>query len=170
MSVTQKISCVLWFLGAAGVVFALVSSGWMTGDIGRGGIISSHWDVGVGLRGIGQWSWSELEAQLGAAGTDHLETTALLGRIVFWGGFAVVVSMLPAGWYFRYGKNIGRLWVGIAGAALGLAGIGFCFSLSESKLHYPVAIFFVGIAVVVIGSLVGFAEPRVDPRSKPLEF
>ena len=156
MSTTQKISCVLWFLGAAGVVGALVSSDWMTGN--------------VGLRGISGYGWSEIEARLGAVESEQFETAALFGRIVFWGGFLVVASMLPAGWYFRYGKNVGRLWVGIVGAAIGLCGIGFSFSLSEAKLHYPVAIFFVGIVLVVAGSLAGFAEPKPDPRSKPLEF
>jgi hypothetical protein len=161
MSGTQKISCVLWFLGAAGLVFALVSSGWMTlgDDV-----------VSIGLRGLGHRSWSELEAELGAARSEAFETAAFLGPVVFWGGFAVVVAMLPAAWYFRYGKNVGRVWVGIVNTAIAIAGIGFCFSVSDSKLHYPVAVFFVGIAIVLVGCFIGFAEPKQDPRSKPLEF
>jgi hypothetical protein len=155
MSTTQKISCVLWVLGGLGVVLAAFSY-WMTGDIG--------------LRGASGHPWSEIEAHLGAARSADLETAAFLGPVTFWGSLLVVVSMLPAAWYFRYGKNIGRLWVGLVGAVILATGIGFCFSIHEAKLQYPAPVFFVGISLVLIGSLLGFAEPKQDARSKPLEF
>jgi hypothetical protein len=156
MSVTQKISCVLWVLGGLGVVLAAFSSNWMTGDIG--------------LRGLSGHPWSEIEAHLGATQSADLETAAFLGPVTFWGSLVLVVSALPAAWYFRYGKNIGRLWVALVAAVMLATGIGFSFSISEAKLHYPVPVFFIGIALLLIGSLVGFAEPKQDARSKPLEF
>jgi len=156
MSTTQKISCVLWVLGGLGVLLAAFSSNWMDGDIG--------------LRGASGHPWSEIEAHLGAARSADLETAAFLGPVTFWGSLLVVISALPAAWYFRYGKNIGRLWVALVAAAILATGIGFAFSIHEAKLHYPAPVFFVAVSLVLIGSLVGFAEPKQDGRSKPLEF